>query len=110
MATLTTVKKTKKTNSSEFCNARQGGGIAVFSIYCPNASIVQVAGDFNNWRPEQAPMRKADKKGYWETRLSMPSGRHCYRFVVDGKWQHDPSNNNTEPNPYGELNSVLIVS
>jgi len=28
---------------------------------------------------------------------------------VDGKWQQDPYNEATEPNPYGELNSVLEV-
>jgi hypothetical protein len=28
---------------------------------------------------------------------------------VDGKWQHDPHNDSTEVNPYGELNSVIRV-
>ncbi|HAL44885.1 MAG TPA: hypothetical protein DCP47_03060 [Phycisphaerales bacterium] len=55
-------------------------------------------------------MKKASEKDYWETRLTLRPGRYCYRFVIDGKWQHDPSNANTEPNPYGELNSVLIVN
>jgi hypothetical protein len=28
---------------------------------------------------------------------------------VDGHWQQDPYNENTEMNPYGEYNSVLEV-
>jgi len=110
MATLTTTKKTKKANTSEFCSAKQAGSVVVFSAYCPNASIVQIAGDFNNWQPKQTQMKKASEKDYWETRLTLRPGRYCYRFVIDGKWQHDPSNANTELNPYGELNSVLIVN
>ena len=111
METLTLTKKGKKKSAAgELCGVKQAGSVVVFSVYCPNASIVQVAGDFNNWQPKQTQMKKASEKGYWETRFALRPGRYCYRFVVDGKWQHDPSNANTEPNPYGELNSVLIVN
>lgn len=110
METLTLTKKGKKKAAAESCGVKQAGNVVVFSVYCPNASVVQLAGDFNNWQPQQSPMRRADKKDYWETRLSLQPGRYCYRFVVDGKWRQDSSNNSSEANPYGELNSVLLVN
>ncbi|MFA6187477.1 MAG: isoamylase early set domain-containing protein [Phycisphaerae bacterium] len=111
METLTFTKKgQKKTAAGEFCGVKQAGSIVVFTVYCPNASVVQLAGDFNKWQPQQSSMRRTDKKDYWETRLSLRPGRYCYRFVIDGKWQQDPCNSNTEANPYGELNSVLLVN
>jgi hypothetical protein len=42
--------------------------------------------------------------------MSLSKGVYRYRLVVDGRWQHDPNNDMTEPNPYGDLNSVLKVS
>jgi hypothetical protein len=32
-----------------------------------------------------------------------------YRYVVDGRWMQDPHNGWVEQNPYGELNSVVLV-
>lgn len=83
------------------------GGVVLAAFY-PDASAVCVAGDFNGWQP--APMKRKNKKGDWQIKLPLASGSYRYRFVVDGQWQHDPKNPNTEPNPYGELNSVLTVS
>ena len=85
------------------------GGV-VFTAFYPSASTVCVAGDFNGWQPKLAPMKKIDDKGDWQIKLPLTPGSYRYRFVVDGHWQHDPHNPDTEPNPYGELNSVLKVS
>jgi len=41
--------------------------------------------------------------------LPLGKGVYRYRLVVDGHWQQDPYNENAEPNPFGELNSVLHV-
>jgi len=81
----------------------------IFTARCPAAVTVQLAGDFNNWQPQQTPMRKVGD-GVWKIKLPLSAGSYRYRLVVDGQWQHDPHNKATEPNPYGELNSVLQVS
>jgi hypothetical protein len=39
----------------------------------------------------------------------MAPGRYRYRLVVDGQWQQDPYNNQTEMNPYGEYNSIIEI-
>ena len=66
-------------------------------------------GDFNNWRPELTTMQKVGQSGVWQTKLTLPNGKYRYRFVVDGQWQQDPYNEQTEMNPYGELNSIFEV-
>jgi len=80
-----------------------------FRAYYPTAGTVQIAGDFNNWQPQQTSMRKSGD-GIWRIKLPLSMGSYRYRLVVDGQWQQDPYNKTTEPNPYGELNSVLQVS
>ena len=81
----------------------------VFVTLYPRAENVQIAGDFNNWQPENTEMQKVGDSGVWQTRVSLPSGRYRYRFVVDGQWQQDPYNELTELNPYGEYNSIFEV-
>jgi len=88
---------------------RQVGDSVVFVAFCPQATTVQIAGDFNDWQPEKNPMAKAGD-GTWQARVTLAKGVYKYRLVVDGHWQHDPHNDMTEPNPYGELNSVLKVN
>jgi 1,4-alpha-glucan branching enzyme len=81
----------------------------MFTAFYPQATSVQIAGDFNDWQPEKNPMSKTGD-GTWQASMSLSKGVHRYRLVVDGRWQHDPNNDMTEPNPYGDLNSVLKVS
>ena len=87
---------------------RQMGDSVLFTASYPQAKAVQIAGDFNGWQPGKTSMRKAED-GAWQARIPLAKGTYHYRLVVDGKWQHDPHNNSTEPNPYGELNSVIKV-
>ena len=88
---------------------RTKDGVMVVTLY-PAANNLQIAGDFNNWQPEQSPMRKINKYGVWQLKLHLAPGTYHYRLVADGEWQRDPYNRITELNPYGELNSILEVS
>jgi chromosome partitioning protein len=81
----------------------------VFMTLYPHAGIVQLAGDFNNWQPQNTPLEKVGEDGVWQIKLNLPQGRYRYRIVVDGKWQQDPYNELTELNPFGEYNSVFEV-
>lgn len=80
----------------------------VLEFCAPEARSVQVAGTFNDWRPEANPLTHTGS-GEWEARLMLKSGQYEYRFVVDGVWKDDPEAARTAPNPHGGVNSVLIL-
>lgn len=66
---------------------------------------VQVAGDFNDWKP--ATMKK-QKSGAFQVDLAVKAGSYQYKFIVDGQWLSDPDNDNCIPNAYGTMNSVVV--
>lgn len=42
-------------------------------------------------------------------RATLAAGTNEYCFVVDGQWIPDPLANQTVPNPFGGMNSILKV-
>lgn len=64
------------------------------------AKAVAIAGSFNGWRPESAPMIQMGN-GRWLKELVLPPGAYEYLIVVDGKWVPAPSAKQTVPNPFG---------
>jgi hypothetical protein len=78
------------------------------SFSAPTARSVQVAGTFNDWRPESGPLEPAEE-GEWKARLRLKSGQYEYRFVVDGVWADDPRSTASSANPFGGRNSILKV-
>src|SRR5882672_5533188 len=73
----------------------------------PDASIVALAGSFNNWNQSQFIFgREGDE---WVCRIDLEPGKHAYKFIVDGNWLLDPANPNTEDDDYGVKNSVIMV-
>ena len=104
-------QRTKPTNVdiSQCYGVCQVDGGVMFTALCPQAHVVQIAGDFNNWQPEKTPMRKVKTNGLWQVKLPLTAGTYRYRLVVDGQWMKDPHNEAAELNPYGELNSVLHI-
>jgi len=107
--TAETEPKNLDTKLADLYGVRQIADAVMFTTLYPRASTVQIAGDFNNWQPEQTPLTKIADNGVWQIKLPMTKGKYRYRLVVDGQWQQDPYNETTESNPYGELNSVLEV-
>ena len=93
---------------ADFYGVRKVEDAVEFVALYPRAETVQIAGDFNNWLPEQTAMTK-NKNGLWKIKMPLEGGKYRYRLVVDGQWQHDPYNEVTEMNPFGEYNSVLEV-
>ncbi|MBM4102545.1 MAG: hypothetical protein FJ263_00640 [Planctomycetes bacterium] len=102
-------KTTLEQKLADFYGVRQDKGIVIFSALYPRAQTVQIAGDFNGWKPEAAPLEKIGDGGNWQIKLPLNTGIYRYRLVVDGQWQQDPYNEITEMNPFGEFNSVLNV-
>ena len=97
------------TKLSDYYGVSHVNDAVVFVTLYPRAQNVQVAGDFNNWKPEEGPLYKVGDSGVWQTQMKLPAGRYRYRLVVDGQWQQDPYNEWTELNPFGGYNSILEI-
>jgi chromosome partitioning protein len=105
-----TPEKTTSAKLSEYYGVSQVNDAVVFVTLYPRAQSVQIAGDFNNWQPEQHIMEKVGDSGVWQTQMNLEPGRYRYRLVVDGQWQQDPYNELTEMNPFGGFNSVVEIN
>ena len=104
-----TSEKRTEAKLSEYYGVTQINDAVVFVTLYPRAHSVQIAGDFNNWQPQQHVMEKVGDSGVWQTKMKLNPGRYRYRLVVDGQWQQDPYNELTELNPFGGFNSVIEV-
>ena len=95
----------------EFYGVRQVPEGLLFVAHFPNAHSVAIAGDFNNWNPDRMVSDSHDGEAAdtFRTLVNLKPGRYRYRLVVDGRWQADPHNVYAEPNPFGELDSIVEV-
>ena len=99
------MSRKKKAGST---NPVSGSRICRFEFQHSKATEVCIAGSFNDWHPSATPM-VALGDGRWVKELTLPLGRHEYRFVVNGEWADDPSAKELVPNPHGGTNALLIV-
>ena len=61
-----------------------------FRYRAPDANSVELMADFNGWKA--VPMTKGSD-GVWTSTVSLSSGTHAYKFLVNGKdWMFDPDN------------------
>ncbi len=96
----------------------------------PDAYAVFVAGSFNHWGSNAAPMTHVGN-GRWAKELLLSPGSYEYRFVVNGykaepdhddrpgryqyrvlengRWVDDPDANELVPDPRGGFKAVLVV-
>ncbi|MDZ4181499.1 MAG: cyclomaltodextrinase, partial [Candidatus Cloacimonadaceae bacterium] len=66
---------------------------------------VGIAGDFNAWEL----LDLTDIGGVYVLNLHIEPGKYRYKLIVDGVWTQDPANMLYEPDPFGGVNSILIV-
>ena len=89
-----------------------GNGQALLTVRMefmhPTAQVVAVAGTFNDWRPRATQMISMGN-GRWMKEMVLPPGRYEYLLMADGEWLPDPSAGESVPNPFGGVNSVMIV-
>jgi serine protease AprX len=82
-----------------------------FALHDHWVQQVQVLGSWDGWT---APGLTAHpiESGVWQTMpFRLPPGRYTYKFLLDGHhWLDDPANPHKTADPYGGLNSLLIVS
>lgn len=98
----------KRSTKSSRSLSSNGSREVEFSYESPAAREVYLAGDFNDWSFNGLPMVR-DEKGVWRVRVRLSSGRHEYRFIVDGEWRNDPHASGVVPNEYGSCNCLLEV-
>jgi 1,4-alpha-glucan branching enzyme len=79
-----------------------------FTFLDPEATLVFLAGTFNDWHPSATPMI-ATGDGRWVKTLELEPGMHEYLFVVDGRWMADPGSAVTVSNPFGGINCCVNV-
>ena len=80
----------------------------IFSLQAPHAQSVYITGSFNDWSLDETCRMEAEN-GRWTARLPLKPGVYKYQFIVDGKWQEDPENNQKERNSFGDINSIIEV-
>jgi hypothetical protein len=73
----------------------------------PEATIVALAGSFNDWNQSQFIFGRVGDE--WICRIDLEPGKHAYKFIIDGNWLLDPANPDSEDDDYGVKNSVIIV-
>ncbi len=67
---------------------------------------VGIAADFTDWKI--IPMQYND--GIYTISFQLPAGIYQYKLIVDGTWMPDPISSQTTPDPFGGLNTILIVN
>ncbi len=85
-------------------------GDCAMTFVCETSTIAKQAflvGDFNAWDPLATRMFK--RQGAFRKRISLPAGEHQYKFVVDGKWQTDPTAPAQVRSDLGSMNSLVKV-
>ncbi len=73
----------------------------------PKITEVTLVGTFTNWEQGSYPLIKQGDE--WSLSLHMSSGKHLYKYIVNGQWMLDPTNALFEQNEYDTGNSVLWI-
>ena len=79
-----------------------------FKLEASEAKEAILAGDFNSWDTKKHIMKR-DNKGGWSKIVTLAPGSYEYKFLVDGEWQNDPSNDQVVSNSFGTLNNLLTL-
>ncbi|BEU99809.1 1,4-alpha-glucan branching protein GlgB [Novosphingobium olei] len=62
----------------------EGASGVHFAVWAPNASLVAVVGDFNDWDHRRHPMRKRADTGVWEIFLPDIGTGRAYKYRIVG--------------------------
>jgi hypothetical protein len=76
----------------------------------PEAQVVAIVGDFNNWNLTETQMKKL-KSGDFQLTLKLPLDReYRFRYLVDSTyWENDWCADKYVPNSFGCDDSLVIV-
>ncbi|MBW2600316.1 MAG: AAA family ATPase [Deltaproteobacteria bacterium] len=80
-----------------------------FTVEAPVDADVQIAGDFNQWKPEVLNFTDNPEDPTWQKIFTLSPGSYEYKYLVNGLWVVDPDNDKIADNPLGGTNSVIDV-
>lgn len=78
-----------------------------FRLRQPGATVVSVAGDFNDWSDTASPMMRSGD--VWIATLRLPAGEYQFMYVVDGTWIAPPDAAEVVPDGFGGSNGKIVV-
>jgi 1,4-alpha-glucan branching enzyme len=79
-----------------------------FRLYKPEAKLISLVGDFNNWNPESDLLEK-DQQGIWRFQKRLSNGIYRYKYIVDGQWVYDLYNDETASDGTGGICSLITI-
>src|SRR5439155_13495028 len=82
-------------------------GLTRLALRADDASRVEVAGDFDDWKP--VPAQRADN-GVWFVDLRIPPGHYRYAFRVNGQRWTVPEGSAAVKDEFGGKSAWLDVS
>ncbi len=79
-----------------------------FTVPAKEAKQVVIAGDFNDWNPEEYQLRKL-KNGTFKGTLTLPKEQSFqFKYIIDGQWTNETEADRLQWNDYAASeNSVL---
>jgi hypothetical protein len=80
----------------------------ILRVRAVGAEKVTVAGTFNGWNPETAPLLSIGD-GWWEIHMKLEPGLYEYVYVVDGVWTTPPEAAVTVSDGFGGYNGILEI-
>ncbi|MCB2059439.1 MAG: 1,4-alpha-glucan branching enzyme, partial [Novosphingobium sp.] len=66
------------------CIAHEGAGGVHFAVWAPNARLVSLVGDFNDWDGRRHPMRNRKDIGVWEIFIPDLGPGRAYKYRIVG--------------------------
>ena len=80
-----------------------------FEAEFPDAKVIFLAGDFNDWDPTTRRMKRVKKgEDTFLAVVELEPGRYEFKYVVDGEWLCCPSAERSATED-GFENSVVVV-
>lgn len=85
--------------------SRSNGGQS-FAFTAPEATSVQLVGDFTHWLRNPVNLKRG-AKGIWRTNVPLARGTHRYKFLENGQWHDGPEYVIQVGSPFGSDGKVF---
>jgi hypothetical protein len=73
------------------------------------AETVALCGEFNDWSVNDIRLERSPD-GTWRAVVALEPGSYRYKYLLDGqRWENAAQADHYAPNPYGGVDSVIIV-
>lgn len=80
-----------------------------FMFPAANAEHVVVAGDFNDWNPNEKFQLKKLKNGNFKGTVNLPKDQsYEFRYVVDGAWVNDDAADRYQWNDFAAADNSIL--